>query len=406
MSYTISMARSDFEGRLHGTSLNKVANLNELMIRAGRKLFNDHDIQESIRIQTLTNALFDQVFDIALPADVKNDRIIDIRPQAEYARSLRDNLGQRYGKSFSLYKQWDKLYQPTFTVRNNSGVRTLRVAKSAISGIMIHPMGSVTGTGTWAASGVGTNLLVDNINFVTGGASLEVDATGAGNLILTNSTIPPIDFTQSGTTSYIGNSSVFMWAYFPDATKVTNVNLKWGSSSSAYYTKTVTANAMGNAFVTGWNLLQFNWSGLTPVGSPVSTAYTYAQVTAAVTSSLTGYRFDNIICQLPTLYEMEYYSFYPFSDATTGAWEERFNTDNDFINVGPLSYEVYLDQCEVLALMQMQDAGASVDIQTAQNQLLQDLTTYENKFPSQVTQPKQKYYRMPQFNYRNFIRRG
>ena len=399
--YTITQAKSDFEGRLHGTSLNKVANLNELMNRAGRRLFKDHDIQESIRIVTLSNALFDQVFDIALPTDVKNDRIIDIRPQAEYARSLRDNLSQRYGKQFSLYKGWDKYYQPTFTVRNNSGVRTLRVAKSAIGGVLIHPMTSITGTGTWAASGVGTNLQVDSINFVTGGASLEVDASGTGNVILTNSTIPAVDMT-----GYVGQSSIFLWVYFPNAANATSVQLKWGSSASAYYSKTVTVTAMGTTFVTGWNLLRFDWAGLTPTGSPTTTAYTYSQVTIAVTAANTGYRLDNIIAQLPTLYEMEYYSFYPFQDANTGAWEERFNTDDDLINVGPDSYEVFLDQCEVLALRQMQDAGASVDIQSAEVQLAMDLQNYKNKYPSEVSQVKQKYYRMPQFNYRNFIRRG
>jgi hypothetical protein len=404
--YTIAQAKSDFAGRLHGTSLNKITNLNELMNRAGRRLFKDHDLQEAIRIQTLVNALFDQVYDIALPADVKSNRIIDIRPQAEYARSLRDNLDQRYSKQFSLYKQWDQNYQPTFNVRNNSGVRSLRVAKSAVAGILIHPLTSITGTGTWAASGVGSGLLVDNINYVTGGASLLVNATGSGNIVLTNSTIPAIDFTQAGTTSYVGNSSLFKWVYMPDASKVTGVNLQWGSSPSNYYTKTVVAGAMGNAFVTGWNLLRFDWSGLTPVGSPVATAYTYAQITISVTSALTGYRVDNIIAQMPTLYEMEYYSFYPFNDAVTGAWKELFTSDNDFINVGPDSYEIFLDQCEVLALQQMQDAGASVDIQTAKDQLATDLIDYQSRYPSQITQVKQKYYRMPQFNYRNFIRRG
>ena len=401
MSYTIAQAQSDFAGRLHGTSLNKVANLNELMNRAGRRLFKDHDIQESIRIATLANALFDQVFDIALPVDVKNDRIIDIRPQAEYSRQLIDNVSQRYSKQFSLYKGWDKNYQPTFTVRNNSGVRTLRVAKAAISGKLIHPMSSITGTGTWAASGVGVNLVVDNINFVTGGGSLEVDASGAGNIVLTNSTIPAVDMT-----GYVGQSSVFLWVFIPNAANATSVTLQWGSSPSNYYTKTVSVGAMGTAFVTGWNLLRFDWQGLTPTGSPVTTAYAYSQVSIAVTAVNAGYRVDNIIAQLPTLYEMEYYSFYPFSDASTGAWKELFTSVNDYINVGADSYEIYLDYCEVLALRQMQDAGASVDIQTAENQLAADLKSYQNKFPSQVSQVKQKYYRPFNANYRNFIRRG
>ncbi len=399
MSYTITQAKSDFEGRLHGTSLNKVANLDELMNRAGRRLFNAHDIQESVRVQTLSNALFDQVYDIVIPTDVKNDRIIDIRPQAEYNRTLRDNLDQRYNKQFSLYKKWDANYKPTFTVIYNSGVKSLRVAKSAIGGKLIHPMTSITGTGTWAASGVGTNLQVDSINFVTGSSSLEVDATGAGNLVLTNSTIPAIDMT-----GYVGQASLFLWVYLPNSANTTSVKLRWGSSASAYYERTVTANAMGNAFVTGWNLLRFDWSGLTATGSPTLTAYTYSQITVAVTASGTGYRFDNIIAQLPTLYEMEYYSFYPFNDASTGAWKERFTSANDFINVGSESYELYLDICEILALRQMQDAGASVDIQTAENQFAMDLRKYQNHFPSQVNQPKQFYYRKPNFNSRNFIK--
>lgn len=399
MSYTLTQSKSDFEGRLHGTSLNKVANLDELMNRAGRRVFKDIDLQESIRIITLTNALFDQVYDVVMPDDVKGDRIIDIRPQANASRQLIDNFDQRYNKQFDLYKTYDAINKPSFTVQNNSGTRTLRLAKSAIAGKLFHAMNTITGNGTWAATGTGSNLQVDNVNYVTGGASLEFDVT-TGAAILTNSTFTAIDMT-----GHVGQASVFLWLYVPNASNLTSVKLRIGSSSGAYYEKTVTAAAPANAFVSGWNLLRFDLTGLTPTGSPTLTSYRYAQITVNATANNAGYRVDNLISQLPTLYEMEYYSFYPFRDATTGAWKERFTSNNDFLNVGPDSYELFLDQCEILALRQMQDAGASVDIQTAENQYITDVRLYQNKYKSQVNQPKQRYYKPFQQNARNFITR-
>ena len=131
MSYTITKAKSDLQGILHGTSVNKVTNILSVFNRAARQVLEDVDPQETKRKAQITTALFDQVYDYTAPSDLKGNKVIDIRPQIN--RTSADVFSQNYSANFDIFKTTDDgLLQIEF----NEGIKTLR-AKKDLTGFIL-----------------------------------------------------------------------------------------------------------------------------------------------------------------------------------------------------------------------------------------------------------------------------
>src|SRR3990167_195959 len=138
---SISTSKSELEGLLHGTTTNKIRNLDLLLERAGRNVLSRIDPSETRRIAEITNGLYDEVFDYAPPSDLKSDKIIDIRPQAN--RSKADNYSQVFGEEFDLYKE-----DQDFTLDYDDATRILRISKDLTGSIEINSLDSTTANGT------------------------------------------------------------------------------------------------------------------------------------------------------------------------------------------------------------------------------------------------------------------
>lgn len=391
MSYSVAQLKVDLQGMLHGTSLNKVTGVDELIMRAGRQLLLDVDPAETKRITPISNALYDQVYDYAAPVDLKGNKIIDVRPQVN--RTTWDRFYQVYGRDFDEYK-----LDGNFTVQNNSGLKTIRISKDTIAGVLLNAVDSITGNGTWAVGGGASALAQDINNKIAGYASLSFSVTGATTSYIENSTM-----VQANLTTYKNAASAFVWVYMPAASEVTSVNLRWGSDSSNYYNRTVTASHFATAFQTGWNLLRFDWNGATPVGTPSDTLLDYARVSITHTASNTLYRVDSIMFNLPTLYEFVYYSNYLFQTAA-GVWQATITADTNLVNLDVDSYNLLLDKAAEFAFLQMQDQGETADVKEAKERYQQNLRRYKAMYKSEVLMPKASYYRMPYFGRGRFFR--
>ena len=103
MSYSVQQLKVDLEGVLHGTTTNEITNINGLINRAARQLLLDLDAQETKRTVEFTTPIFNTVTDYAIPADVKGNKLIDIRPQVK--RIPRDIWTQAYNQAFDIAKQ-------------------------------------------------------------------------------------------------------------------------------------------------------------------------------------------------------------------------------------------------------------------------------------------------------------
>ena len=141
MAYSITQAKADLQGILHGTTNNQVTNLNGVFNRAARQLLLDIDPQETKRVMQ-TSKIYDQVFDYSLQGDVKGNKVLDIRPQLD--RNRIDNPKQTYTKPFDLNKKYEN--GPSFAIDFNSSAKTMRVNYPRLNtGIILNQANSLAG---------------------------------------------------------------------------------------------------------------------------------------------------------------------------------------------------------------------------------------------------------------------
>jgi hypothetical protein len=392
MSYTIAQLKNDLTAVIHGTTLNQIQNLDGLIDRAGRKLVSELDPIETIRIAQINNALYDDVYDYSCPADLKGDRIIDIRPQVN--RTTRDRFFQVYNEEFDLYKA--KVNPAEVTVQYNTAVKSLRIKKNLTQGLLLNNCNSLTANGTWTVGGSATDLTVDELNYITAGGSLRCNLSAGANPstgYFENSTMEAVDLSRDE-----GIGSLFVWVYLPTGSNFTNIILRWGSSSSNYWSATATSANNSVAFQNGWNLVRFDWSSATETGTPDSSAVDYLRVTGTYNgTAMTAFRIDNIVSQLGSIYEIEYYSKYIFR-SSAGTFQETVLDDEDEINLDTDSYNLLFNLVAMYAVQQQQSSNGNFDYAFFEKQYEQDKARYIAKNKSQVMKPQQVYYAMPKRN--------
>ena len=400
MSYSILNLKQDLTGILHGTQLNQIQGLDNLINRAARQLLLDCDPQETKRIALFSAPIFNSVYDYPIAADVKGNKLIDIRPQV--SRIPRDVWSQAYNQAFDVAKQNVFSLANMFTMNFNTGIKTIRINAPVLnSPVIINQADSTTSNGTWSAAGTASGLTVNNTNFAQGAGALQFDAT-TGAAYVENSTMGAVDLT-----AHLNQSSLFVWVYVPTGSNLTSVALRWGSSSSAYYTRTVTQNQDAVAFVNGWNLCQFQWSGATTVGSPTVSSIKYIRVTLNLTASATACLVNGIDSILGQILEYEYYSKYLFRDSTTGVFQEIVTDDSNLVNLDTESYNLLCNLCAFLAAQQQQGLDATFyDGSFFQQQYQAGLVRYKSMYKSELQKPQTTYYTQPNTSMSRFIGRN
>lgn len=381
MPVTLLDFKTRLQSKIHSGTLNKVQDVNNLIYEAACNLLNVCDPVDTIRKSTLTNAVYDDVYNYTAPSDLKDDKVIDIRPQVN--RTVNDNFNNTGIEQFDLKKDNNSL-----TVEYNSGVKTLRISKTLTTGTTLNDASTTTDNGTWTAGGNASNLEADSLNKVSGSASLkfDLDASGSSGYII-NSTMTAVDLTD-----YVNTGALFVYVYIPDATAITAIRLDWGSDASNYYYRSVTASHDNTSFTTGWNLLRFDWSGSTPVGTSVNTAITYAKITFTYDGTATpSCRVDNIVARLGSIYEIVYYSNYLFRNAA-GTWQEKPTADSDYINLGTTGINALLYECAQLVSQELAGFGLQVDIDFFSEKEKQQIDAYIGNNKSQAMKKRSTYY--------------
>jgi hypothetical protein len=392
----ITTLKSELEGILHGTTLNKVSNIDRVIDRAARQLLLDVDPQETIRMTQL-DPIYDEVYNYPCPTDLKGIAILDIRPQVQ--RTMRDRYTQTYSQEFDINKAYT--LQPNFNIQYNTGLRTLQVDSPLLNtGIILNQVGSLTGNGTW--SGTASDLAIDNVNFAAGSGALTFNLSATGQYV--EDTMPtPIDLT-----SHYNQSTLFFWVYLPIAANFTSVSLRWGSSSSDYWSSANIAVTQENTvFQNGWNLIAVDWTAATVTGTPDQTDVDYVRVTFNTSGGAqTGVKLNQIVSRLGEIVQVLYYSKYMFRDAVTGAFQETVTDNGNLINLDTETYNLLLNLVALYCIQQVFDDKSSKDLVFYTNEYNKSLKRYQALYKSQRNKPKVQYYRKPGPNFRKYWGRG
>lgn len=392
-TYSVADLKSEVSSIGHGTNSNEIINFNGTIYRAARKLLTDIDPVETTRIVQIVQPIASQVYDYPLPADVKGDRILDIRPQIQ--RTALDATYNTYNKSFDVAKSLDTVSQK-FTVQWSNGNKTIRINQPSLTApIQLDP---ADGSTTWTAVSGVTNIVTDSQDYVYNSGSLRVTAS---------TTTPSLSTTLTSVSlSSVVNNSTFH-IYIQGA--VSQITILVGTNASNCYSMTATTTQQNTTFQSGvWNLAAFPWQNATVIGSPNPAAITFIQVTPTLTAAGT-FKINNVTNNSGVMQEIVYYSKYLFRNATTGAFQETITSLNDTeqINLDTDSYNLLVYLVALFATQQSNDKSMKQDVDFLEGKYKDELENYKRRYPSQSETPRQPYYRVNRssmtkwFGYRN-----
>jgi hypothetical protein len=391
-NYTRSQLKTRMNGGIQGKQ-GLLLSVDETINSGLRKLYGSVDLRSAKRNAVITNKVFNGIFDYQAPSDLKSYAVIDILPQAYSIR-------QRYPELYlTTTIEFNRFNRPgSIAVEDYNGSRLLKFSTPNLNynSIVISELDGLSSglsSGSWSTFGDAENLEADGDDFVMGYGSLKFGINSAGG---TTAGIQATTVTSFDITDYLeGNSADFVWFKINDATDITNMILRVGSDSSNYYQKTITSQNDGTAFVNGWNLLRFDLSGYTTVGTPVNTACDYIAIymTKATTKiNETGYKFDWLVMKRGVIDYIKYYTKYPWQ-SSAGAYKENSTIDTDLLVADTDEFDLCVEACITEAFKEI---GVSVigeeKIRSQEKYLKEKIAEYELRNPSEALIMMNTYY--------------
>lgn len=313
MSITVANLITNLDTNISDTSTDRISTaeryqaLTEATVWLQEELQNDHSIDtynlnyyDTVHEYKVTSA----IADLLGSADLRrSEQFQDHSFAHKSSRELAEEIGQSFEES-------------SFAIERRDGNAYLEVNHySRYTAFGISDFDALTdGGGTWAVDAVNsdaTNLTVDTAEYLYGNASLNFDATvaqsGNNRATIINSTLSSLDLS-----GYINLASFIMEVYILDVTNFSSVSLFWGSSSTAYWSNTVTTDINGNAFVNGWNRVKFDWNTATKTSTPNEAAITYIRIDfnyAVGQANTTDFRVDYLRIVRPEVLRFYYTSW-------------------------------------------------------------------------------------------------
>lgn len=382
--------RSDLKTRINAGIQNRIGMLvdadgmvNDLV----RDLFLRHDLRAAKRRTVLSPNLVNGIFPYTCPSDLKGDKIIDIPAQAK-----------RQDGSFTLvtpteFRIHNGARVGEVAVEDYNGQRVLYISSRVNSKmIVVAELDSLSsgGTSDWALFGDAVNVARDDADYVMGNGSIKfnlsaVAGTTAG---IQNANINTVDLTD-----YLGGtSSFFIYAKIASTTGLNSYSLRFGNDASNYYTKTVTTQHDGTAFMVGWNLLRFDIASLTETGSVTDSTINYFvpymnKETTKVSES--DYKFDWLVLMKGEIHNVHYYTTYGWQ-SSAGAYKQNSTDDGDLLVANEQEYALLIAQGQAAAAREA-DLTES-DITMKQKRADDALAKYEQDNPSEAMLQSTSYY--------------
>ncbi len=328
----ISQLKNILGRKLSGANIDDVQGISDFTLfeEAAKNLLSEITPAETTRHSTLE--VFTDIFDYDPPDDFRG--LIDVRPQSA-TRADSDNPTRRFTEAFDQSRNNNE-----FTEEWQDGSKILRYAKNIEGNIGIHNMDGLDTNGTW--DGTASNIALTTLNPFKGSGSINADYD-------TGEYIENDDMTQVDLSDHDEIGTLFIAAYFPDASFVTDVNLRWGNSPTVYWNRTVTAPQIG-AFKNGWNIIPFAWNGATETGTVDPAAIDFIRVTLTLSTSDTDIRVDNIFSALGTIRDIVYYSTFLFRKSAT-VWLSLPTADSDIINLDIDAENIFVYECVRIAAL-------------------------------------------------------
>ena len=233
----------------------------------------------------------------ALEADYRDT--VSLR---DTSRVFNDRPFHRTSPSLISQRSFGELY----AIQGSDSVQFMEILhqRNTTSAAFLTKCDSLTDDGVWASISNASNIQLNTTTKHDGAASVSFDITAAASAEISFTKTSVID--TSAFTEHQGNG-FFMWL----PTLPTQVTIKWGNDATNFFSKTVTTQASGEAFITtDKNEFRVDRNDATETGSVDLTNMVYWTVTLTFSSAITDTDFliDHIALFKPNILTHEYYS--------------------------------------------------------------------------------------------------
>lgn len=371
-------------------NLSSQVDIQDAVNRAAREVWARVKLKGAKRFAAIAPNVFDDVYQYTAPSDLNPLGILDIRPQNYPNRKLNSRVRLVTPEVFDRKKGSRDLLVSVF---DDDIARTLLIdIDTQDTKVVISKFDSLTSDGSnWAAFNDSTAIEINNTNKIAGGGSIEFDLVGSATTAgVYNAGLTVINVG----TEIFTNGYTLVWVYINSTTNLTNFILRLGNDASNYHQETETVDSAGNAFVNGWNLLRFNWVDKVTTGTVDPSAIDYCALYMTKTSGKSddGYRFDDLVCHTGEIYNIHYFSKFPWQ-TDTEAYAQNSAGGTDYINVADVD-EIDL----VAARVQMEVYRRLRDFDQynmAKADYEEKEKMYKLKNPDQSLKLEAEWYRLP-----------
>lgn len=305
---TIADLKEDVSAILTGVDLDDVPNVYGSFERAVSTFIQKAPVLEASGRDPIM--LYDGVTDYLAPATIFGGALVDIRPQG-VPRNAWDDVQKMPILRFDLSKNYctPSGYRVTFESRKQNII--MRIAQGFANRSIT--LDSMTDTDGWVLSGNGTGLAQDTTVFYHQPGSLRFNLPVSGSqAILTKNLSSALDLSN-----YQGVGVAFLAIYMPNATDISSVAVKIGSSPTDYYEISETEGFLGAFYVNDFFLIAYDLAGVLPTGSPDFSAVDYIQVLVNYDGiAIPNVRVGDFFISLPSAHEVLFYSPAVFVNGT------------------------------------------------------------------------------------------
>jgi hypothetical protein len=384
MSHTISNIKDHLIGMGHGSTLNKIRNIEALFERAASKLLLKAKPLETMRLTSLTQTVHDDLNSYALPSDY--NALLDLSPQAD-----RTNWDVAFRTSAGRFDSEKAIKNRTISIEGSEGSKIIRINWKSRAAKVLNKLDSLTANGTWSAVTGATNVALNTIFKVSGQGSIEFDLTATGGGIK-NDTMTTVNLTDEDEVA-----DIFVWVYLPSVS-LTSIACRFGNDLTAnYWTPTPqTTQADGTALKIGWNLIKFSWTGATETGTVSPSTIDAFQLTINGSTPINNIRVDNILFSIGRAFDIKYYTKYLFKNSS-GSYLSRPTSDDDTILIDNDSLPLFLYECLKEMAHQMEGSDSDFDIKYAVAELEALYPAFRSEHPDQRKKLAMTYGSKPRF---------
>lgn len=361
---TVADLKTSVSGLLGNIDLDNVTDLYGAFQRAANNAIQTAEFPEASGIQNIS--LYGGVFDYPIDTRLYQTSIVDIAPQG-ISRPVWENTTKTNQQTFDRTKgYYSNGTRSAFKYENGTPIIRI-VSQGTKPQTNVDEMQTV---GNWVAAGSASGLSVNQASYYQSPASLKFTLTGSSSGTLTETLTSPLDLSD-----YEDIGVAFLAVYIPNASTLTSISLKLGSSNTDYSSVTATSQFIGDFTSNNWQLVAFNFANSSDTGTPDWSAIDYVQITFNHTGTQTNFGVGGLFISMPVPFQIFYQSaaiFVPTGSETASQYIDDV-TDTIILTTG--AYQIYTYEC---ALAVMENTNGS-DSGTTYKQFLNTLGLDSNR---------------------------